>query len=626
MLKKIIPMLVALVLVLPSWSGAENLTVQGEMGSVIRLEMDRHVTSAPGVHRMVLSFVVPEAFRSPTCAQSIEGFDLHFSPVPESEKSWRDNRGNRIIMASWKSPPESIDVHLAFQAESTTQLAVLDTTAPFPLAPVPAEAKAYLVATKQVQANEQRIRDLSEEIVRGASSEFDAVQRVLTFLIDYLHYVTPPAQYDALYSLENGKGNCQNYSHLSAALLRAAGIPVRIVNGITLDKPINVSREDGVITFKMGQGRHSWIEVWFPDLGWVPFDPQQTAMFVPNRFIRIEVGIDNDETSNDGLLRWFQLRRAGPEPAVREIIRADFVDDKVRMNGRREATGPRNYLLLPGVNAQVQQRPTEVAETHAAWSSSSFWLFVTDAYSPVAGVTPSLPPFFVSPPEKTRVRFLAERDEKEEITTLPEEGPVLFGNLDFPADIDFTFPPVATITAGEGDYMKPKSFFVETAEYVTSQRTQYAQVFELSRPLQLQRIALALHKYGGDGQLWVDLYRDEEGKPGAVIAASELVDLSTLAEKPGYRWTEFPFAAGLPSLAPGRYWIGLGFTGSPIVNWFYTYGKPIGPPDGTRYKGIFDSDWSGALGYEFNYRVAGIVVKQPEADTAAPVPLAASGI
>jgi hypothetical protein len=60
---------------------------------------------------------------------------------------------------------------------------------------------------------------------------------------------------------------------------------------------------------------------------------------------------------------------------------------------------------------------------------------------------------------------------------------------------------------------------------------------------------------------------------------------------------------------PGNYWIALGFSGSPIVNWFYTYGKPVGPAHGTRYKNIFTEDWSGALNYEFNYRLTGLTTK-----------------
>jgi hypothetical protein len=98
---------------------------------------------------------------------------------------------------------------------------------------------------------------------------------------------------------------------------------------------------------------------------------------------------------------------------------------------------------------------------------------------------------------------------------------------------------------------------------------------------------------------------DENGKPGRVAATSDFVMLNQLPIKPGYDWADFDFSREAPMLSPGKYWIGLGFTGSPIINWFYTYGKPVGPVDGTRYKGVYDDAWSGALAYEFNYRVAG---------------------
>jgi len=31
--------------------------------------------------------------------------------------------------------------------------------------------------------------------------------------------------------------------------------------------------------------------------------------------------------------------------------------------------------------------------------------------------------------------------------------------------------------------------------------------------------------------------------------------------------------------------------------------------DGTRYRGVFDRDWSGALSYEFNFRIKGFTVQ-----------------
>jgi len=83
-----------------------------------------------------------------------------------------------------------------------------------------------------------------------------------------------------------------------------------------------------------------------------------------------------------------------------------------------------------------------------------------------------------------------------------------------------------------------------------------------------------------------------------------------LSTRPGYRWADFDLSRDKLTLMPGRYWIALGFAGSPIVNWFYTYGKPVGPVDGTRYKGVFQEDWSGALNYEFNYRLVGITARE----------------
>ncbi|PIP07497.1 MAG: hypothetical protein COX51_06495, partial [Syntrophobacteraceae bacterium CG23_combo_of_CG06-09_8_20_14_all_50_8] len=71
---------------------------------------------------------------------------------------------------------------------------------------------------------------------------------------------------------------------------------------------------------------------------------------------------------------------------------------------------------------------------------------------------------------------------------LPEEGPIILGNLDFPADIDFAFPPSPAVQTSEDSFEKARSFFVETAEYVTSKRIQYAQVFVLEKTLNLERV------------------------------------------------------------------------------------------------------------------------------------------
>ena len=564
-MKKMFAAIFSITLLWPALSPAENYTVKGDMGSSIRYELQEQVTAGGGIQKMVLSFVVPQSFQSPTSSQEIKEFGLAFSPEPQDKKNTTDGRGNQIIVATWIKPPDVIDVRLFCNAKSETKLPALSTQDPFPLVTVKPELMDYLKPTEQVQSNNPRIRELASQLTSNVKTEFDAVQRVIAWIVDHVHYVTPPAKYDAVYSLESGKGNCQNFSHLTAALLRSVGIPVRIINGITFNQPFDIAWQKGTLTFKMGQGRHSWVEVWFPELGWVPFDPQNTMLFVSTRYLRIEVGVDNNETKNDGLLRWAQLKDA-ERPKLQESIAGNFNSDKVNVKGDRQTYGPKNLLLSPFVKAEFKQ----------------------------IEVPPPPPP----PPPIT------EEEKKE----LRYEVPFIFGNLEFPENIDFAFPRV-TKAAGVNQFEMSRNFLVETAEYVTTNLTQYAQVVVLRKPVRLQKVALALHKFGGDGLLWLDIFQDDQGKPGQPITTSDFVNLDQLSLKPGYRWSDFDFGRDNPILMPGSYWIALGFTGSPIVNWFYTYGKPVGPVDGTRYKSVFQQNWSGAMNYEFNYRVSGLTVK-----------------
>ena len=559
--------LIILLMTLPLICFAENYLIHGGQESSIQYELTQEVTPSGKTKYLKLSFVIPQAFESPTYVQQIEDFRLDFKPRPSKEDRQQDKRGNQIAVLTWNDPLETVHVSMRFTARNQTILKPLISSAPFPPADIPREFRDYLDATEQVQSDHPDLQKKAESLLQGVQTEFDAVQRILTFIVDHVRYVTPPKQYDALYAYQSGKGNCQNYSHLSAALMRHAGIPVRIVNGVTLKEPYTVKTGDGEYTFKMGQGRHSWIEVWFPDLGWVPLDPQQTELFVSNRFVRIEVGLDNNETVNDGSVRWRQVKNATGRPLFREAINADFINDNVRLAMAKQNYGPNNILLCPAVEAGFQ---------------------------PV--IKPPIP--------------LPKTLPDDQLNKMRYTKPFVFGNLDFPQNIDFMFTREPAGRNAEDEYVMKKNFVVETAEYVTTKMTQYAQIVVLKKPVKLRTISLALQKFGGNGQLWAELLKDNAGKPGHVLATSDFLHLNQLSSRPGYRWVDFDFSQENIVLSPGSYWIALGFTGSPIVNWFYTYGKPVGPVYGTRYKGVYDTQWSGALAYEFNYRISGLTTQQ----------------
>lgn len=545
---------------------SENYIVNGSQESTITYSLTQQIVPSGSAASIQLSFVTPATYESPTYAQKISNLRFHVDPAPQERKERQDERGNRIIDMSWKNISGPLTAGISCTAETRTILKPLESTAGFPLSSLPTEVGVYVKPSVQVQSDNAEIRRTAAELTDGVTTEFAAVRRIISWVIDHMKYVSPPKEYTALYSFRTGLGNCQNYSHLAAALARAVGIPVRIVNGVTLKEPYTIQTGTGEFTFRMGQGRHSWIEVFYPDLGWVPYDPQQTELFVSNRFIRIEVGVDNKETEKDGVVRYRQAPGSGGRPQFQETIEAAFPSDQIHLTSHKQEYGPRSILLAPDMKA---------------------------AFEPV--VTHEEPP-----PKKI---------PDDVLDTLQYSERYIFGNLNFPRNIDFLTTRAVKSGAEGGELVFEKNFLVETAEYVTKKMLQYAQIIIVEKPLKLYETALALHKFGGSGQVWVELMSDDHGRPGSRIAVSDLKDLRDIPLKAGYDWVGFRYASSPPILSPGRYWIALGFTGSPIINWFYSYGKPVGPMEGTRYKSPYDEAWSGALAYEFNYRIAGLTNK-----------------
>jgi hypothetical protein len=146
----------------------------------------------------------------------------------------------------------------------------------------------------------------------------------------------------------------------------------------------------------------------------------------------------------------------------------------------------------------------------------------------------------------------------------------------------------------------------ETAEYVTSSHV-YAQAFRVDAPITVREISLAMHKFGGDGAIYVDLVADDEGKPGFAGFRSLPVFLDALGRKQGYDWITFrlPADTAAPLLKNGKYWIVLRHSGEAVMTWFYIPGKPYAGADDTRstVKGHL---WEDILTYDFVFKIGGL--------------------
>lgn len=93
--------------------------------------------------------------------------------------------------------------------------------------------------------------------------------------------------------LEAGAGVCQDFAHLSIALLRAAGVPARYVSGYFFTADDRTGAEAGD---EVEVETHAWVEAAVPGAGWWPFDPTNRQP-VGERHVAIGRGRDYDDVA-----------------------------------------------------------------------------------------------------------------------------------------------------------------------------------------------------------------------------------------------------------------------------------------------------------------------------------------
>jgi len=227
----------AVFFLLSSNSMASTIILEGNMDGVIEVEQNQSFTiPSQGLKKLVFRFAGPTSFTSPTVKQNIRDYSLTYNPKPASVETETDGFGNRFTKVTWLDIKSNAGVNGKFTVAMNIGLKELFSTAPFPLKDIDAKEKRFLASTPLTQAEHPGIKELADSLAKGARTEEAAVIQILNWVVDNVKYTTNPPQYDAVYTLNTGTGNCQNFSHLSIALLRAVGIPARIVGGITLSK------------------------------------------------------------------------------------------------------------------------------------------------------------------------------------------------------------------------------------------------------------------------------------------------------------------------------------------------------------------------------------------------------
>ena len=101
-----------------------------------------------------------------------------------------------------------------------------------------------------------------------------AIERHLQDEGDYVYSERVPRSDLPLdnFLFEEKRGYCQQFSGAMALMLRMVGIPTRVVAGFA---PGSFNRDTSEYRVR-DLDAHSWVEVYFHGIGWVPFDPTPT--------------------------------------------------------------------------------------------------------------------------------------------------------------------------------------------------------------------------------------------------------------------------------------------------------------------------------------------------------------
>lgn len=131
---------------------------------------------------------------------------------------------------------------------------------------------AYLALPDSVTP---RTRELAATLTAHAATPFEAAQAIESYLRRFPYDTSigaPPAEIADVadyFLFDLQRGYCDYYATAFVVLARAAGLPARFVAGYAPgswqpnERSWNVTAADS----------HAWPEVWFPDVGWIAFEP-----------------------------------------------------------------------------------------------------------------------------------------------------------------------------------------------------------------------------------------------------------------------------------------------------------------------------------------------------------------
>jgi transglutaminase-like putative cysteine protease len=493
----------------PQLPEAGIIRIEGEMQSAVTVYMTKGVNARKGSRNFTYLLYLPADSVEQMKSQTISNLRKTFTPNPTQTREFVDQFGNSALELAWNRDVSKIHVEMQFNAQIKSFFVALNSDAPFPVF-IDEERKKLLVSTTLSPSNDIFVNYIGRAVSQNLYREIDVVSSIFVWIDRTIRLVNRPEAKEhesAVSVLKKREGGEMGVSNLLVSLFKGLGIPARVAYGISFQKEMFLDFETERYTFDNPNSEKYWVEVYYPDLGWVSYDPAGIHFGSGSHVLRLAAGPDSESASE----RW---KLETGEVAVRKECIFDIKQDDASVSVKGIDHPEISKLVLSPVLSEIS-------------------------------LSDNSPTLDIEGLKKDAV----SEDLGPGITGMILHNSTLTGCLDIVA----TGPRV------------------------------YAQQFTVAYPARLSEIKLPLIKFSDSGKVWVEVYADEGGAPGAMLLKSSVIDSPRIRfmmiNNP---WLSFAFPSA-SRLEGGTYWFALRSSGSCVFHWYASEANAVGHEKDTRY-------------------------------------------
>lgn len=233
-----------------------------------------------------------------------------------------------------------------------------------------------------------RVNKLALQLTASEPTPYDRTRAVESYLrsIPYsLDVPHPPPDQDLVdyFLFDLRLGYCDYYASAMVILLRSAGVPARIATGYA-SGTYNLNTKRFMVT---EADAHTWAEVYFPGVGWIPFEPTGSRpTWEPTQTDLMSLNTDQQPSeivpgqNNQKAIAWFWYSIMGVFALLSVLSLAFIVYDELRLYSLPEPAAAaeiysrlKKYSMYLGVPDSTGKTPYEFAALFTSYLLQLTW-------------------------------------------------------------------------------------------------------------------------------------------------------------------------------------------------------------------------------------------------------------